>query len=197
METKALVSCIGRTNTCSLVSISCVLFLLTTSCKTNNKPSATAEKSIDNQQLTQVNPGIPDGQNVASFAQQSLQSRKDMSEFNRMLNDPALNFFLQSHPQFDFVFFAFPDQTLDEISRQTLDSVRASGYNDTKFEFFASHVSMVSKGLPFLEGVNFIEKPLKIDNNTVIYNNKSVKIIEKIPSHERIQVFLIQNPLQS
>ncbi len=131
------------------------------------------------------------------MALQALASRQNVKEFNQFLSDPTLNFFLQSHPQFDFVFFVFPDETLSEVSGQILDSVKLKEYSDTKFEFFANHISMVSKGYPFVEGVSFNEKPIKLDDNTILYNNKSVKILEKIPSHERIQIFLIQKPLQS
>jgi len=193
---KAVVFPLRRIEISSYALVIMVLFHLVACNSTSSKTQPTGQ-TVENQQSTQNNNEIPNGQNVSSLVIQALASRQDVKEFNHFLGDPTLNFFLQSHPQFDFVFFIFPDETLAEVPSQVLDSVKLKEYSDTKFEFFANHISMVSKGYPFSEGVSFNEKPLKLEDNMVLYNNKSVKVLEKIPSHERIQIYLIQKPLQS
>ncbi|MBK9630435.1 MAG: hypothetical protein IPO62_05115 [Saprospiraceae bacterium] len=194
---KAVVFPLRRIEISSYALVIMVLFLII-ACNTPSSKTQPTKQTVENQQATTSSLNeIPNGQNISSLALQALASRQDIKEFNQFLSDPTLNFFLQSHPQFDFVFFVFPDETLAEVPSQVLDSVKLKAYSDTKFEFFANHISMVSKGYPFSEGVSFNEKPLKLDDNKVLYNNKSVKILEKIPSHERIQIFLIQKPLQS
>ncbi|MBK7810834.1 MAG: hypothetical protein IPI50_06245 [Saprospiraceae bacterium] len=194
---KAVVFPLRRIEISSYALVIMVLFHLV-ACTSKTSNSQHTNQSVDNQQNTTSSLNeIPNGQNISSLALQALASRQDIKEFNQFLGDPTLNFFLQSHPQFDFVFFVFPDEALAEVPSQVLDSVKLKAYSDTKFEFFANHISMVSKGYPFSEGVSFNEKPLKLEDNKVLYNNKSVEVLEKIPSHERIQIFLIQKPLQS
>jgi hypothetical protein len=169
---------------------------LLSSCKEKTPVQSTDNQAITSD-TTSGQAALPQGAPMTSYAVQALAGRTDCSEFNKLLNDPTLNFFLQNHPEFDFVFFVFPDASLSSVPRKLLDSVRLAEYSDTKFEFFANHVSMVSKGFPYAEGRSFNQLPLKVQDTKLIFNNnKSVKILEKIPSHERIQIYLIESPIQ-
>lgn len=175
-----------------------ILFALAllTSCK-EKTPVQSTDNQVITSDTTSGQAALPQGAPMTSYAVQALAGRADCSEFNKLLKDPTLNFFLQNHPEFDFVFFVFPDASLSSVPQKLVDSVRLAEYSDTKFEFFANHVSMVSKGYPYAEGRSFNQLPLKVSDNKLIFNNnKSVKILEKIPSHERIQVYLIETPIQ-
>jgi len=171
-------------------------FLTLFSCK-ENKSAQNTDNQVITSDTTTGQAALPQGASMTSYALRALSGRQDCSEYTKLLNDPTLNFFLQNHPEFDFVFFVFPDASLASVPQKLMDSVRLADYSDTKFEFFANHVSMVSKGFPYAEGRSFNQLPLKVQDNKLIFNNnKSVKILEKIPSHERIQVYLIENPIQ-
>jgi len=97
---------------------------------------------------------------VVPLVNAALKDKAELGEFTRLLNDPTVNFFMNSHPDFNFVFFAYPDVSYRKLASSLQDSVASSGYNETKFKFFANHVSMVSKGIILTEGVNFNEKPV-------------------------------------
>lgn len=175
-----------------ILTLSLSILIIISSCKSRENTSAPSFSNTTNQ----VNE-LPSGSPMGSLCIQALQGKSDFQIYSQLLQDQGLTSILSNHPQFDFVFFVFPDSSIKSVSQELQDAVLSSQFNDTKYKFFANHVSMTSKGMPWVTGTNFNEIRLDLKDNEIIFNNKSVKILEKLPSHERIQVYIISNPINS
>ncbi|MBK9960947.1 MAG: hypothetical protein IPP06_06330 [Saprospiraceae bacterium] len=133
---------------------------------------------------------------VVPLVNAALKDKAELGEFTRLLNDPTVNFFMNSHPDFNFVFFAYTDAAYRKLASPLRDSIASPGYNETKFKFFANHVSMVSKGVILTEGVNFNEKPVKVIDGKLKCGEQNYKIV-KTPENpnDPIQIFIIDHPI--
>ena len=133
---------------------------------------------------------------VVPLVNAALKDKAELGEFTRLLNDPTVNFFMNSHPDFNFVFFAYTDAAYRKLASPLRDSIASTGYNETKFKFFANHVSMVSKGVILTEGVNFNEKSVTVSDGKLKCGDQNYKIV-KSPENPNnpIQIFIIDHPI--
>ncbi len=133
---------------------------------------------------------------VVLLVNAALKDKAELGEFTRLLNDPTVNFFMNSHPDFNFVFFAYPDVSYRKLPAALRDSIASSGYNETKFKFFANHVSMVSKGVILTDGVNFNEKPVSVNDGKLKCGGQSYKIVKSPENpNDPIQIFIIDHSI--
>ncbi|HQX45694.1 MAG: hypothetical protein IPO72_08845 [Saprospiraceae bacterium] len=133
---------------------------------------------------------------VVPLVNAALKDKAELGEFTRLLNDPTVNFFMNSHPDFNFVFFAYTDAAYRKLASPLRDSIARPGYNETKFKFFANHVSMVSKGVILTDGVNFNEKSVTVSDGKLKCGDQNYKIV-KSPENPNnpIQIFIIDHPI--
>ena len=184
-----------------LVSISLITFFAFNllSCTSQVKKS---DKDIVNQSLNTDTTNISNksanfkSEFVVPLVNAALKDKAELGEFTRLLNDPTVNFFMNSHPDFNFVYFAYPDVSYRKLPAALRDSIASSGYNETKFKFFANHVSMVSKGVILTEGVNFNEKSVKVMDGKLKCGDQNYKIVKSPENpNDPIQIFIIDHPI--
>jgi hypothetical protein len=171
------------------------LISCTTQVKKSDKDTVSQSLNTDTTNISNKSANFK-SEFVVPLVNAALKDKAELGEFTRLLNDPTVNFFMNSHPDFNFVFFAYPDVSYRKLAAALRDSIASTGYNETKFKFFANHVSMVSKGVILSEGVNFNEKPVSVNDGKLKCGEQNYKIVKSPENpNDPIQIFIIDHPI--
>ncbi|HMX89332.1 MAG: hypothetical protein K1X68_11975 [Saprospiraceae bacterium] len=114
--------------------------------------------------------------------------------FARLLNESYLNHFINVNDSYEFVFLVPSEKNQDPMYEKRYLGKEATPQD--KLDFWLSHVSVASKGVPYEGNPSLKQTMLKRSAQIISYEGGAANIVKEVKLKDGTQVLFLDKPLK-